>query len=85
MCLKFNHKCNPCIGRVAVLIAVRFSLDIVFYCRLGPAESPVIFIYFSIYCFEAQALHDLKKELRQRMNTLVLQPESGYIILQPPL
>lgn len=81
MRLKFNRECSPCL----VLIAVGFSLDIVFYYRLGPAESPVFFIYLFIYCFEVQDLHDLKKELRQQMNTLVLQPESSYIILQLPL
>lgn len=43
MCLKFNRECSPCFGSVSVLIAVRFSLDIVFYYRLGPAESPVFF------------------------------------------
>lgn len=80
----FDCEWSPWFGRVDVLIAVGFSLDIVFY-RLGPAESLVIFIYLFIYCFEVQAFHDLKKELRQQMNLLVLQPEFGYIILQPPL
>jgi len=57
----FDRECSACIGRVDTLIAFGFSLDIVFYYRLGPAESPVIFIYLFIYCFEVQAFHDLKK------------------------
>lgn len=80
-CLKFNCDCSPYL----VLIAVGFSLDIMFYNRLGPAESPLFLNNLFIYCFEVQDLHDLKKELRQQMNTLVLQPESNYIILRLPL